>query len=270
MDLKLELKKYGKENPDNYILFVHGICHAAWCFDELGEEIYKKSSIFSYSFSLRSHGNSKKYDKPIVFNDYIEDLKNILNYLYEKHKKYPILVGHSMGTLIIQDYISNNNDDIPMVVLLTPMTTIFSSIKYIYNTIPKKLVLFSLLMSFGLNVNHYFEDFTFLKNTFFSENISNDKLEKYSKLLEIEPISPFRLHYEPNIKDKKYKFPILFISTENDKLFNANYVKYIYNHYTYLGNNCFYNNIDKSGHDVILERPLELADIISRFIIKKT
>jgi pimeloyl-ACP methyl ester carboxylesterase len=96
------------------ILFIHGAWHGAWCWEKF-LPTFAKAGFYSVAFSLRGHGTS--WGRSLInitrLADYLDDLRVMVS----RFDTPPILVGHSMGGLMIQHLLSER-DDIPAAVLL--------------------------------------------------------------------------------------------------------------------------------------------------------
>lgn len=99
------------------LLFVHGAWHAAWCWDEHFLSFFADKGYRALAMSFRGHGNSLA-DKPLracSVGDYITDVHSVAGTLPTP----PVVIGHSMGGLIVQKYLESH--DAPAGVLLTSM-----------------------------------------------------------------------------------------------------------------------------------------------------
>jgi pimeloyl-ACP methyl ester carboxylesterase len=88
------------------LLFVHGGCHAAWCWDEHFLDFFASRGFRAVALSLRGHGGSTS-DKPLrkcSVADYVDDVRTIAEGLYGKS----IVIGHSLGGFVVQKYLENN------------------------------------------------------------------------------------------------------------------------------------------------------------------
>ena len=77
------------------LLFVHGACHAAWCWDEHFLDFFADQGYRALALNLRGHGaspTSKSLNKCTIA-DYVEDLTSVVG----KLPTLPVLIGHSMG-----------------------------------------------------------------------------------------------------------------------------------------------------------------------------
>jgi pimeloyl-ACP methyl ester carboxylesterase len=87
------------------VLFVHAMFHAAWCWDEHFLPYFAENGYEAHALSLRGHGNSegRKRLRWTSLDDYVSDLSQTVNQL----QSVPVLVGHSMGGLIVQRYLQS-------------------------------------------------------------------------------------------------------------------------------------------------------------------
>ena len=84
------------------IVFVHGMCHGAWCWEEQYIPYFEKLGYKCIAFNLPGHeteGNTKRISYSL--GDYVQALRNEV----EKLNEPPILIGHSMGGMILQHFL---------------------------------------------------------------------------------------------------------------------------------------------------------------------
>lgn len=80
------------------LLFVHGAFSGSWMWSKYIPHFVKKGYT-CYGMNMRSHYKSRVMDlTKISFNDYLEDIQAAIKECSEA----PILIGHSMGGLLIQ------------------------------------------------------------------------------------------------------------------------------------------------------------------------
>lgn len=97
------------------LLFVHGAWHAAWCWDENFLSYFADKGYCAVALSFRGHGESPT-NKPLracSVADYVEDVRSVA----ERLPSPPVIIGHSMGGLIVQKYLERY--DAPAGVLMT-------------------------------------------------------------------------------------------------------------------------------------------------------
>ncbi len=114
--MKLEIvKQEAVSDPrPRSILFVHGMWHAAWCWAEHFLPFFAQHGYESYALSLRGHGGSEGRERLrwTSLADYVSDVTQAVGEM----EKPPVLVGHSMGGMIVQKYLES--DGAPAAVLL--------------------------------------------------------------------------------------------------------------------------------------------------------
>lgn len=85
------------------VLFVHGAWHGAWCWEENFTGYFAERGFDCWSFSMRGHGQSDCDDffHLSSIDSYVSDLESVVRQIGVD----PVLVGHSMGGLVVQRYL---------------------------------------------------------------------------------------------------------------------------------------------------------------------
>jgi len=94
------------EKAKGKILFVHGMCHGAWCWDQGFMQFFTKYGYDCYAIDLPGHeraGRNKSVNQYGI-EDYIEAVKSCIKQLGEDS----IIVAHSMGGFITQKFLEKN------------------------------------------------------------------------------------------------------------------------------------------------------------------
>lgn len=96
------------------LLFVHGMWHGAWCWAEYLMPYLAEHGYASYVLSLRGHAGSEGHEglRWHSLADYVADVDQVASQL----PAAPVLVGHSMGGMIVQKYLESRQ--VPAGVLL--------------------------------------------------------------------------------------------------------------------------------------------------------
>ena len=118
--LKAAMKlEFIKEDPVSHarstpILFVHGMSHAAWCWAENFLPYFAQHGYVSHALSLRGHGGSEGREQLrwTSLDEYVSDVAQAISLMEQS----PVLVGHSMGGMIVQKYLESS--DVPAAVLM--------------------------------------------------------------------------------------------------------------------------------------------------------
>jgi pimeloyl-ACP methyl ester carboxylesterase len=85
------------------LLFVHGAYVGAWCWAEHFLAWFAERGFACHALSLRGHGRSGGRERLHQFGigDYVDDLQRAADEIGPP----PVLIGHSMGALVVQKYL---------------------------------------------------------------------------------------------------------------------------------------------------------------------
>jgi len=103
MHLELVTKEPPSVTHPIPILFVHGMWHAAWCWEEHFLPYFADHGYVVHALSLRGHGASEGRERLrwTSLADYVSDVAQVAGQM----ERMPALVGHSMGGMIVQKYL---------------------------------------------------------------------------------------------------------------------------------------------------------------------
>jgi len=103
--MKLELITAGQDTATRPtpLLFVHGAWHGAWCWQAHFIPFFTRAGFAVHALSLRGHGHSdgRAGLRWHAIADYVTDLASVAAGL----RPAPVLIGHSMGGLVVQKYL---------------------------------------------------------------------------------------------------------------------------------------------------------------------
>jgi len=107
-EVALELLACPVDGTPPPLLFVHGAYVGAWCWAEHWLPWFAAQGYPAYALSLRAHGRSAGRERLNNFGlaDYAHDLLTAIAQL----ERAPILVGHSMGALVVQKALERGID----------------------------------------------------------------------------------------------------------------------------------------------------------------
>ncbi len=122
MHLEIITKKPDTPSSRPPLLLIHGAWHGAWCW-EWFQSHFAELGYESHAMSLRGHGKSQV---PPRFNwtsisDYVDDVAEVA----KRFSEPPVLVGHSMGGLIIQKYLEQHAARAAVLVASVPMHGVY-------------------------------------------------------------------------------------------------------------------------------------------------
>lgn len=124
--MQLEVIERHPESGSEYppLLFIHGAFGGAWCWDEHFIDYFVAAGYSCYAVSLRGHGNSEGDVYMASLQDYLEDVRQVV----EQIPVTPILIGHSMGGMVIQKYLEAKLPAAAVVLMASvPPTGLFDS-----------------------------------------------------------------------------------------------------------------------------------------------
>lgn len=89
------------------LLFVHGAFCGAWIWQEHFLDWFAARGLESHAVSLRGHGNSGSLGdlQRAGMSDYVDDVNQVIATL----DRPPILIGHSMGGMVIQRVVERHD-----------------------------------------------------------------------------------------------------------------------------------------------------------------
>ena len=101
------------------LLFVHGAYVGAWCWDEHFLDWFAERGYPAHAVSLRGHGRSEGRDQldSLGLSDYADDVRQVIASLPQP----PVLVGHSMGALVVQKSLEAPGATAPAMILACPV-----------------------------------------------------------------------------------------------------------------------------------------------------
>ena len=84
------------------IVFVHGMCHGSWCWEEQFVPYFEKLGYNCISFNLPGHETEGSLQRiSYSLSDYVQALRKLVESLEEP----PVIIGHSMGGMILQHFL---------------------------------------------------------------------------------------------------------------------------------------------------------------------
>ena len=243
--MKLEIiSKYPADSAHSTpILFVHGAWHAAWCWDVHFLDFFTQHGFEVHAVSLRGHGQSEGRNKLrwTRIADYVKDVEEAVRQLANP----PVIIGHSMGGLVVQKYLENN---LPQgAVLLAPVptagvlaTTLRMALRHpiAFVKVNLTLSLFPLVATPRL-----------AREAFFSEDLDDKQMLSYAKRLQDESYLGFLDMLVFNLpKPEKVKTPMLVLGAAQDTIFYPDEIE--------KTAQAYHTNaeiIDDMAHDMMLE-----------------
>ncbi|GBC59419.1 alpha/beta hydrolase [Desulfonema ishimotonii] len=195
------------------LMFVHGAWHGAWCWKPLMDYLAEKG-FDSYALDLPGHGTRKS--ECVVGHgimDYVAEVESVINKL---NIVKPILIGHSMGGIIVQKFLEKNEAQSSVLIAPCPAMggSLWLPIKYslhqpidaIMATLGNKTAISSQKMCRRL----------------FFDNISSEELEAHFEMLCLESSKAIRQMVLPGFKLRASKItsiPVAVAAAGKDYFF---------------------------------------------------
>jgi pimeloyl-ACP methyl ester carboxylesterase len=116
MDLEVISRQPKGQARVTPLLFVHGAYAGAWIWEPYFLPFFAKHGYGAYALSLRGHGDSDGSDGLMSarLRDYAADVEQVMATLPAP----PIVVGHSMGGVVVQHVMHRHKDTLPGAVLM--------------------------------------------------------------------------------------------------------------------------------------------------------
>lgn len=114
MNLEVISRKPKGKTRGTPLLFVHGAYGGAWIWDQHFLPYFAEHGYASHALSLRGHGESNGWEEVGVarLRHYVADLAQVA----ATFDRPPALVGHSMGGMVVQQYLHEH--ETPAAVLM--------------------------------------------------------------------------------------------------------------------------------------------------------
>ena len=202
------------------IVFVHGAYVGAWCWAEHFLGYFADRGFRAIAPSLRGHGRSDSggaFGHPGI-GDYVKDLERVIA---ELEGPPPVLIGHSMGSLVVQRYLEQHPVKAAVLLAPVPPQGLMPSTLRMMWTDPMLFTQFGLMQTVG---SHQVDP-DIARRAVFSDRLSSDQLARYTERVQPESQRalwemslgscsgrPFLVNPAP---------PIRVIAGERDALFSA-------------------------------------------------
>jgi pimeloyl-ACP methyl ester carboxylesterase len=220
MQLEVITKEPVSDTRPTPILFVHGMWHAAWCWSEHFLPYFAQHGYVSHAVSLRGHGASEGREQLrwTSLTNYIADVAQVAGQLPSP----PVLVGHSMGGMVVQKYLESHQAPAAVLLASAPPQGLFPATLRVVFRHPlaflKAVLTLSLFPVIGKP--------SLTRQAFFSADMPEEKLTAYFARMQDES---FRAYVDMMILNRpqpeRVKTPLLVLGAINDTLISAGEVE---------------------------------------------
>lgn len=168
------ISQYPKANDHSTsLLFVHGAFCGAWVWEEHFLPYFAAHGYAAHALSLRGHGRSEGRERLswASLEDYVQDLNQAVNQLGTQ----PVLVGHSMGGVVVQKYLQNKTTTAAVLMASGPPQGMLTASLMMALRNPLLYVQICLLQTFGKRVSSAHV----LRKAVFSDLLSDAKAHSF-------------------------------------------------------------------------------------------
>jgi len=171
--------------------------------------------------SLRGHGGSDN-DRSLKLtrlDGYVADVRRAVVEITEAYGRKPVLIGHSMGGLVVQKYLEQDRE-IPHGVLLASAP--IHGVWRVALNLTLRHPLLSLKANLSWSLWPYVGSPELAREAFYSEDIAPEKLAGYFAALQDESYMAFLDMLLLRLpKPARVKSPMLVLGGENDTIFSV-------------------------------------------------
>ena len=226
------------------IIFVHGAWHGAWCWEEHFLGYFAKEGYAVHAPNLRQHGGS--VDSSALrwcrIDDYVSDLAAVVATLSTSY----ILVGHSMGGLVVQKFLERTQAKAAILLAPVPISGALGATLRTVRRIPGHF----LKANLQLRLYPLIETEELARDAFFSQDLDPALLKKYFARLQDESYSAFLDMVVFRLpRATRVTTPVLVLGAEDDAIFRPAEMQRTAK--AYAGEATIF---PKMAHDMMLER----------------
>jgi pimeloyl-ACP methyl ester carboxylesterase len=200
------------------LLFVHGMWHGAWCWDEFFLPYFAGQGYHATALSLRGHAGSEGKISGSSIANYVSDVEQVA----KTFDTPPVIIGHSMGGFITQKYLERNQAPAGILLASVPPFGVWHGTWLVFKHSP--LTLLKVITQFRLAP--VVETPKHTHWAFFSQDFPRDQLLKYHAKLNDES---FRMYLDLlglNLASPgKIKTPMLVLGAEKDTVISTGDVR---------------------------------------------
>ncbi len=254
MTLELIIREPAETLHETPLLFVHGIHHGAWCYDEYMLPYFAQRGFVAGAVSLRGHGSS-----PITgslrwtrVQHYVADVEQAAQQIAKKYGARPVIIGHSMGGLVTQKFLEKHAAPAGVLLAAVPPHGILPAFLRALRRYPADVLLGTVTLNLSRIALHSAES---VRWAFFSPEMPEAEVQKhYARMCEESYMVFFDMLLFALPRPSRVKKPVLVIAAERDTLFKTWEEERLAQ--AYSGD---YKLIPGMAHDVMLEKDWQQA-----------
>jgi len=236
------------------ILLVHGMSHAAWCWAENFMPYLARHGYASHALSLRGHGGSAGRERLrwTTLADYVADLAQVAGGM----GRPPVLVGHSMGGLVVQKYLESHEAPAAVLLASVPPRGVLPATLRVALRHPLVFIRINLTMSILPLVGVP----ELVREILFSADMPDNRVIGYASRLQDESYRAYLDMLGLNLpRTGRVRTPILVLGAADDRLISAGEVAATaraYNTREYLFPGMAHDMMLEAGWQAVADRML--------------
>lgn len=239
------------------LLFVHGLCHGAWCWTEHFVPYFAEQGYEVRAIDLRGHGARRAGVRLrfVPLERYVDDVAEAV----AEAGRAPVLVGHSMGGAIVQKAVARGVPAAGLVLVASvPHSGAWGATARYAAAHPLRFLAINGTLSFRPMVGTP-EAFA----SFFSPRFPRPELERLQRNLQDESYRAFvDMLLMAGARPRPSGLPTLVVAAAEDSLFSPAAERRLARHH-----DAQFELFQGMGHDMMLETGWEaVAERIGRFL----
>ncbi|HMQ31671.1 MAG TPA: alpha/beta fold hydrolase [Chloroflexaceae bacterium] len=196
------------------VVFVHGAWHGAWCWEEHFLDYFARRGYDVRAPDLRAHGALAPTGalRGCRIRDYVADLAAATAACAQP----PILIGHSMGGLVVQKYLERGQARAAILLAPVPVRGALGATLRTIRRIPRQFVKANL----QLRLYPLIETEELAREAFFSADLDPALVRKYFQRLQDESYLAFLDMVAFSLpRPGRVQAPVLVLGGEHDAVF---------------------------------------------------
>lgn len=215
-ELKIEVISRRPRRPSKHppLVFVHGAYGGAWIWDHHFLPFFAERGYEAHALSLRGHGESGGWEQ-LAFarlSDYVADLEQVALAM----PRPPVLIGHSMGGMVVQKYMHAHPTPAAVLMAAVPPHGLIGTFYGMAFTNPRLFYELSMIQAFG----PWMADTASVRRALFSEDCPDHVIDAILPRLQAESqmviLDLVGLDLPPSMPSAELKTPVLVLGAESD------------------------------------------------------
>lgn len=229
----------GPAQPTEIVL-VHGAWHGAWCWTEHFTGFLADLGYRSWAIDLRGHGASEGSVRTARIGNYVHDLRRVVLELPSE----PVIIGHSMGCLVVQQYLAHYGAKSGVLMAPVPTSGAIGATLRVIRDHPLAFLRANATLSLGPIVDDPDRAIALL----FGPDMDRDVANEYAARLQNESYPAYLEMILDRPRPSRVVNPVLVLGAEHDAIFSPTEVRATAQAY---GTEAIM--FEGMGHDMMLE-----------------